>query len=177
MLFQKSLNYSYSALLITHIFSQSGHKGILWIYQSNIGKGNTRLSFERDVLEQGWQTHFHQAPHQPDGCLQRAECNFNSLTVREKLHLHSPKIISAFWRQPQGSCGPCWKWVCDTPVLEILKPGFPLVHLVNFTKISVPGLNPRPIKSDGARNGHHPRWLPRWFQWAARSEVKMSTLI
>ena len=28
------------------------------------------------------QTHFHQAPHQPHGCLQRTECNFNS-TVKE----------------------------------------------------------------------------------------------
>ena len=31
----------------------------------------------------GYQTHFHQGPHQPRGCLQRAECNFNSLTAKE----------------------------------------------------------------------------------------------
>ena len=36
-----------------------------------------------DALEQGCQTHFHQGPHQPRGCLQRAECNFNSFTVKE----------------------------------------------------------------------------------------------
>ena len=41
---------------------------------------------------QGCQTHFHRGPHQPRSCLQKAECNFNSLTVKEQLHLHSPKI-------------------------------------------------------------------------------------
>ena len=30
-------------------------------------------------LEQGYQTHFHQGPHQPRGCLQRAECNFRTV--------------------------------------------------------------------------------------------------
>ena len=30
------------------------------------------------ALEQGCQTHFHQGPHQPRGCLQRAECNFRT---------------------------------------------------------------------------------------------------
>ena len=34
-------------------------------------------------LEQGCQAHFHQGPHQPHGCLQRAEHNFSSLTVKE----------------------------------------------------------------------------------------------
>ena len=46
-------------------------------------------------VKQGCQTHFHQGPHQPHSCLQRAECNFNSLTVRGQLHLFSPKIILA----------------------------------------------------------------------------------
>ena len=30
------------------------------------------------LLAQGCQTRFHQGPHQPCSCLQRAECNFNS---------------------------------------------------------------------------------------------------
>ena len=29
-------------------------------------------------LSQGCQTHFHQGPHQPPGCLQRAKCNFRT---------------------------------------------------------------------------------------------------
>ena len=45
-------------------------------------------------LEQGCQTHFHWGPRQPPRCLQRAECNFNSLTVKEYLSLYSPKIFS-----------------------------------------------------------------------------------
>ena len=44
------------------------------------------------ALEQGCQTHFHPGPHQPRGCPQRAKCNFNSLTVKEQLHLYSLKI-------------------------------------------------------------------------------------
>ena len=45
-------------------------------------------------LGQGCQTHFHQGPHQPPGCLQGAECNFNSLKLRSSyiykvLQLHS----------------------------------------------------------------------------------------
>ena len=35
------------------------------------------------ILCQGCQTHFHQRPYKPRGCLQRAECNFNSLVVKE----------------------------------------------------------------------------------------------
>ena len=42
-------------------------------------------------LRQWCQTHFHWGPHQPCSC----ECNFVSLTVKELLHLYSPKIISA----------------------------------------------------------------------------------
>ena len=72
---------------------------------------HTHLFSLTHTLEQGWQTHFHQAPHQPRSCLQRAEiilglykCNY-SLTVKE-LKLHS-----ALWRQLRGWCGPQWKWV------------------------------------------------------------------
>ena len=50
-------------------------------------------------------------PHQPQGYLQRVKCKFNYLTVKEWLHLYSPKIISALWKQPRGWCGPQWKWV------------------------------------------------------------------
>ena len=51
--------------------------------------------FKKKSLRQGCQIHFHWGPHQPHSCLQRAKCNFNSLTVKEQLHLYSPKIISA----------------------------------------------------------------------------------
>ena len=33
----------------------------------------------RHFLEQGCQTHFHQGPHQPGGCLQRTKCNFRTV--------------------------------------------------------------------------------------------------
>ena len=39
----------------------------------------------------GLSNSFSWGPHQPHGCLQRAECNFDSLTVKEQLHLYSPK--------------------------------------------------------------------------------------
>ena len=42
-------------------------------------------------LAQGCQTHLHhRGPHQPLGCLQRNECNFNSLTIKEQLNLFRP---------------------------------------------------------------------------------------
>ena len=44
------------------------------------------------ALKQWRQTHFHQGPHLPRSCLQRAKCNFSSLIVKEYLHLYSPKI-------------------------------------------------------------------------------------
>ena len=47
------------------------------------------------ILNQGCQTHFHGELHQLSGCLHRTECNFNSLTAKEQLHLYSPKIIFA----------------------------------------------------------------------------------
>ena len=34
-------------------------------------------------LKQGCQTHRHRGPHESRGCLQRAKCNFSSLTVKE----------------------------------------------------------------------------------------------
>ena len=34
---------------------------------------------QQDPLRQRCQTHFHQQPHQPHGCLQRAECNFRTV--------------------------------------------------------------------------------------------------
>ena len=32
-----------------------------------------------NLLKQAGQTHFHQEPHQPRGCLQRVECNFGTV--------------------------------------------------------------------------------------------------
>ena len=64
-----------------------------------------------NYLQQGCQSPFHQEPHQPHSCLQRAEiilglykCNY-SLTIK-KLKLHS-----ALWRQLQGWYDPRWTWV------------------------------------------------------------------
>ena len=68
-------------------------------------------------LDQGRQTHFHQGSHQPQDCLQRAGCNFNSLTVKEYLHLYSPKIILTLLRQLRGRCGPRENEF-DTPDLD-----------------------------------------------------------
>ena len=53
-----------------------------------------------EALQQQCQTHFHQGPQQFRTCLQRAECNFNSLTVKEELCLYSLKLFRSF----EGSC-------------------------------------------------------------------------
>ena len=73
-----------------------------------LGEQNSLIS---QPLEQGCQTHFHQGPHQPHGCLQRSKiilglykCNY-SLTVKEL------KWHSVLWRQPWGWCGLQWKGV------------------------------------------------------------------
>ena len=34
-----------------------------------------------------------------------------SYSLKNMVHLYTPKIISAFWRHPWGWCGPQWKWV------------------------------------------------------------------
>ena len=60
----------------------------------------SRAALPLKTLRQGCQTHFHQGPHQPHGCLQRVECNFNSLTVKEQLHLYSPLLFQPF----EGNC-------------------------------------------------------------------------
>ena len=41
--------------------------------------GVETLHREFKLLGQGCQTHFHQGPRQPCGCLQRAECNFRTV--------------------------------------------------------------------------------------------------
>ena len=51
------------------------------------------------AISQGCQTHYHQRPHQPRGCLQRAECNFNSLTVKEYIY-----TVLKLFRPFQGNC-------------------------------------------------------------------------
>ena len=49
---------------------------------------NVTLFGIRVIVDQGCQTHFHQEPHQPRGCLQRAEivlglykCSWNCINV------------------------------------------------------------------------------------------------
>ena len=77
----------------------------------NNGWAFSRQTSHTVLLAQGCQSHFHRGPHQPHGCLQRAEiivglykCNY-SLTVKDL------KSHSALWRQPQGWRGPRWRWV------------------------------------------------------------------
>ena len=47
----------------------------LWIF---LQRTKWELSLIDNVV-QGCQTHFHQGPHQPCSCLQRAECNFRTV--------------------------------------------------------------------------------------------------
>ena len=58
------------------------------------------------VLKQGCQNHFHRGPYQLRCCLQRAKRNFNSLTVKEWLHLYSPKIILALEGNREADVAP-----------------------------------------------------------------------
>ena len=77
------------------------------------------LDFLNDsYLDQGCQMHFHQGPHQPCGCLQRAEiilglykCNY-SLAVKE-LKLHS-----AFEGNCQADVAP-GENEFDTPAIDV----------------------------------------------------------
>ena len=50
----------------------------LYLYYITFGNLHVQPRFY-DYILQGCQTHFHQGPHQPRGCLQRAECNFKTL--------------------------------------------------------------------------------------------------
>ena len=87
------------------------------------------------TLQQECQSHIHQGPHQPRGCLQSAKiisglykCNF-SLTVEElKLHL-------AFWRQPWRWCSTRWKWVWHPCFTVFLSPTF-LIYKIGAITIS-----------------------------------------
>ena len=68
------------------------------------------------LLRQRCHTHFHWRPHETRGCLERAECKFNSLTVKEYLHLYSPKIILALEGNHKADVDPSENEF-DTPVL------------------------------------------------------------
>ena len=83
---------------------------VSWVRRKVVGEVRD-LVREPDCVEQGCQTHFHQGPHQPHSCLQRAECNFNSLKLRSSYIYTVLKLCSALWRQLWGWCGPQWKWV------------------------------------------------------------------
>ena len=82
---------------------------------TEIGEGTFGVAAHSTAGVWNW---FSPGPHRPRGCLQRAKCHFNSLTVKEQLHLYSPKIISALWRHTRGWCGPRWRRVwqpCSKP--------------------------------------------------------------
>ena len=46
--------------------------------QWTLRKKRALVPNKEHLLDQGCQTHFHQGPHQPHSCLQRAECNFRT---------------------------------------------------------------------------------------------------
>ena len=57
---------------------------IIYSFNSNISPKTSYGMLEYDivicvVVKQGCQAHFHQGPHQPGSCLQRAECNFRAV--------------------------------------------------------------------------------------------------
>ena len=62
-------------------------------------------------LKQGCPINFHWGPHQPCSCLQRAEVILGLYKCNCSLTVEELKLYSALWRQPQGWCGPQWKWV------------------------------------------------------------------
>ena len=73
------------------------------------------------TIYQGCQIHFNWGPHQPCGCLQRAECNFRtkcvySLTVKRELALPPRRNkVRAQMKQGGGRVRPA-AW-CLPPVL------------------------------------------------------------
>ena len=67
-------------------------------------------------LEQGCQTHFHWRPHQPRGCLQRAECNFNSLTLRSSYIYTALTLFRPFEGNGEADVAP-GENEFDTPAL------------------------------------------------------------
>ena len=50
-------------------------------FQKNYFSTVSIVPLKTNSLEQGCQTHFHQGPHQTPGCLQRAKCNFRSVSM------------------------------------------------------------------------------------------------
>ena len=81
------------------------------------------LSFPSPLSKTGCQTHFHQGPHQPCGCLQTAECKFRmykcnySLTVKRALgavarQKQGARLGKTRWR-PDSACGPCVCHLCS----------------------------------------------------------------
>ena len=78
--------------------------GLYWLQQLLFY--SSALSIALPLNSKGCQTHFHQGPHQPGGCLQRAKiisrlckCKYSLIVKEMKLHL-------ALWMQLQGWCGP-----------------------------------------------------------------------
>ena len=87
------------------VMNSLGKKVLFFAFLFKGAHVNVNNSYIHSV-EQGCQTHFHLGPHQPCGCLQRAEiilglykCNY-SLTVKES------KLHSALCRQLQGLIWP-----------------------------------------------------------------------
>ena len=88
-----------------------------------------RVSQTPITLKQRCQTHFHRGPHQPHGCLQRAECNLGlykcnySLTVKQESALPPGRNKVLGWIKQGGgpdlACGPC---VCQLFIKICIKP-------------------------------------------------------
>ena len=78
------LSTTLKSMPLTHICSHSSMRR--WMQSTHVFSYTQKWGGFLKVdhwLEQGCQTLFHRGPHQPCGCLQRAECNFNSWTVKD----------------------------------------------------------------------------------------------
>ena len=82
-------------------------------------------------FQEGCQTHFHWGPHQPRGCLQRAEHNCSSVTVKEQLHLYSPKITFGHLKATTRLMWPPVK-MSLTPLLYALPWTSPTINFIAF---------------------------------------------
>ena len=77
-------------------------------------------------LVQGCQTHFHGGPHQPHGCLQRAECSFRTVHMQLLLNSLAARQKQGLGRIKQGggldmAHGPCVCHLCPSGFSFILK--------------------------------------------------------
>ena len=85
-----------------------------------------------DALGQGCESHFHQRPHQPRGCLQRAECNLGLCTCN--CSLTRGKELSTAAGQKQGAGPDKTRWRPDSAAGLV----FAACALGNASKASLP---------------------------------------